>query len=154
MKTQEQTQAANQVLVEKMNAFLADLQVHYQNLRGFHWNVEGSLFFVLHAKFEEFYNESSETADEVAERILMLGGQPLHSFSQYLQVAEIPEVTDLRDGKQAVQTVINQSEILLKKMNELLELAGDQNDEATTSLFSDQISATEKRLWMLKTFLR
>lgn len=154
MKTQEQTQAANQVLVKKMNAFLADLQVHYQNLRGFHWNVEGSLFFVLHAKFEEFYNEASETADEVAERILMLGGQPLHSFSQYLQVAEIPEVTDLRDGKQAVQTVIDQSEILLKKMNELLELAGDQNDEATTSLFSDQISSTEKRLWMLKTFLR
>jgi starvation-inducible DNA-binding protein len=154
MKTQEQTQAANQVLVEKMNAFLADLQVHYQNLRGFHWNVEGSLFFVLHAKFEEFYNEASETADEVAERILMLGGQPLHSFSQYLQVAEIQEVTDLRDGKEAVQTVIDQSEILLKKMNELLELAGDQNDEATTSLFSDQISSTEKRLWMLKTFLR
>ncbi|MHA7112190.1 Dps family protein [Sunxiuqinia elliptica] len=154
MKTQEQTQAANQVLVERMNAFLADLQVHYQNLRGFHWNVEGSLFFVLHAKFEEFYNEASETADEVAERILMLGGQPLHSFSQYLQVAEIPEVTDLRDGKEAVQTVIDQSEILLRKMNELLELAGDQNDEATTSLFSDQISSTEKRLWMLKTFLR
>lgn len=154
MKTQEQTQAANQVLVEKMNAFLADLQVHYQNLRGFHWNVEGSLFFVLHAKFEEFYNEASETADEVAERILMLGGQPLHSFSQYLQVAEIQEVTDLRNGKEAVQTVIDQSEILLKKMNELLELAGDQNDEATTSLFSDQISSTEKRLWMLKTFLR
>ncbi|TDO03202.1 Dps family protein [Sunxiuqinia elliptica] len=154
MKTQEQTQAANQVLVEKMNAFLADLQVHYQNLRGFHWNVEGSLFFVLHAKFEEFYNEASETADEVAERILMLGGQPLHSFSQYLQVAEIQEVTDLRDGKEAVQTVIDQSEILLRKMNELLELAGDQNDEATTSLFSDQISSTEKRLWMLKTFLR
>lgn len=154
MKTQEQTQAANQVLVEKMNAFLADLQVHYQNLRGFHWNVEGSLFFVLHAKFEEFYNEASETADEVAERILMLGGQPLHSFSQYLQVAEIQEVTDLRDGKEAVQTVIDQSEILLKKMNELLEVAGDQNDEATTSLFSDQISSTEKRLWMLKTFLR
>ena len=154
MKTQEQTQAANQVLVEKMNAFLADLQVHYQNLRGFHWNVEGSLFFVLHAKFEEFYNEASETADEVAERILMLGGQPLHSFSQYLQVAEIQEVTDLRDGKEAVQTVIDQSEILLRKMNELLELAGNQNDEATTSLFSDQISSTEKRLWMLKTFLR
>ncbi len=154
MKTQEQTQTANQVLVEKMNAFLADLQVHYQNLRGFHWNVEGSLFFVLHAKFEEFYNEASETADEVAERILMLGGQPLHSFSQYLQVAEIQEVTDLRDGKEAVQTVIDQSEILLKKMNELLEVAGDQNDEATTSLFSDQISSTEKRLWMLKTFLR
>ena len=154
MKTQEQTQAANQVLVEKMNAFLADLQVHYQNLRGFHWNVEGSLFFVLHAKFEEFYNEASETADEVAERILMLGGQPLHSFSQYLQAAEIQEVTDLRDGKEAVQTVIDQSEILLRKMNELLELAGDQNDEATTSLFSDQISSTEKRLWMLKTFLR
>ena len=49
---------------------LADLQVFYSNLRGFHWNVKGHGFFVLHSKYEELYNDAAEKVDEVAERIL------------------------------------------------------------------------------------
>lgn len=115
MKTLEKTQTVNEQMIQGMNEFLADLQVFYQNLRGFHWNVKGSLFFVLHAKFEEYYNETAETVDEVAERILMVGGQPLHAFSNYLEVAELTEVTNVHDGKEAVEIVINQSNVLLKK---------------------------------------
>ena len=154
MKTLEKTQTTNDTLVNGMNTFLADMQIFYQNLRGFHWNVTGSLFFVLHTKFEEYYNHTSEVVDEVAERILMLGGQPIHSFSQYIQIADIQEVTNVHDGKEAVGNVINQSEHLLDKMNQLKEVAGEQNDEATVTLFSDLIGDTEKRIWMLKTFLK
>lgn len=153
MKTLEKTQVSNDVLVKGMNEFLADLQIYYQNLRGFHWNVKGSLFFVLHAKFEQYYNEVSERADEVAERILTIGGKPLHAFSQYLAVADIPEVTDVHEGRKAVELVIQQSEILLKKMNALKDTAAAIDDEASTTLFSDMIGETEKQIWMLKTFL-
>jgi starvation-inducible DNA-binding protein len=40
-------------LAEKLNDLLASYSVHYQNLRGFHWNIQGPGFFELHAKFEE-----------------------------------------------------------------------------------------------------
>lgn len=153
MKTVEKTNRKNEVLVNGLNEFLADIQVFYQNLRGFHWNVKGSLFFVLHTKFEEYYNETSELADEVAERILMIGGEPLHAFSDYLQVASLPEVKNVSDGRKAVEIVIEQSDILLGKMHKLQSLAADHNDEATNALFSDMIGETEKRLWMLRTFL-
>ena len=62
------------------------------NVRGYHWNIKGKQFFVLHAKFEEVYNNLNEMADEVAERILILGGKPLHSFSEYLKISEIEEI--------------------------------------------------------------
>ncbi|MCW0482399.1 Dps family protein [Gaoshiqia sediminis] len=153
MKTVEKSNMKNEVLVNGLNEFLADIQVFYQNLRGFHWNVKGSLFFVLHAKFEEYYNETSELADEVAERILMIGGEPLHAFSDYLKVASLPEVKNVSDGRKAVGVVIEQSAILLEKMHKLQSLAADHNDEATNALFSDMIGETEKRLWMLRTFL-
>lgn len=154
MKTLEKTQVANDSLVNVMNEFLADMQIFYQNLRGFHWNVTGNLFFVLHAKFEEYYNETAEAVDEVAERILMVGGQPVHSFSQYIQIAEIQEVTDVHDGKEAVHIVISQSEMLHAKMNRLKEMANDRNDETTATLLSDLMAETEKRIWMLKTFVK
>ena len=153
MKTLEKTQTANEVLVKEMNEFLADLQIFYQNLRGFHWNVKGSLFFVLHAKFEEYYNETAEIVDSVAERILMIGGEPLHAFSDYLKVAKIPEVKNINDGKEAVSAIVKQSEMLLRKMNKLMDFASDSEDEGTVTLFSDMIGETEKRIWMLKTFL-
>ena len=45
----------NTEIISKLNVLLADYQIYYQNLRGFHWNIQGKLFFELHAKFEELY---------------------------------------------------------------------------------------------------
>ena len=59
-----------------LHQLLADFQVHYTNLRGMHWNIKGHGFFVLHEKFESMYDDTAEKIDEIAERILMLGGVP------------------------------------------------------------------------------
>ena len=68
-------------LVQSLQQLLADFQVHYMNLRGFHWNIQGHGFFVLHSKFEEMYDDTAEKVDQIAERILMLGGVPSNKFS-------------------------------------------------------------------------
>ena len=60
-------------VVSALHQLLADFQVHYTNLRGFHWDIKGHGFFVLHSKFEDMYNDAAEKVDEIAERILMLG---------------------------------------------------------------------------------
>ena len=41
-------------VVSALQQLLADYQVFYTNLRGFHWNVKGKDFFVMHAQFENF----------------------------------------------------------------------------------------------------
>ena len=35
----------SQQVAESLNQLLANFQVYYQNLRGFHWNVKGNRFF-------------------------------------------------------------------------------------------------------------
>ena len=40
-------------VVSALHQLLADFQVYYTNLRGFHWNIKGHGFFVLHEKFEK-----------------------------------------------------------------------------------------------------
>ena len=42
---------ANNV-VASLQQLLADFQVYYTNLRGFHWNIKGHDFFVLHSQIE------------------------------------------------------------------------------------------------------
>ena len=74
--------------VDGLQKLLANLQLYYTNLRGFHWNVNGAAFFTAHEKFEEYYDDAADHIDEVAERILMLGGVPAHNFSDYLRSEE------------------------------------------------------------------
>ena len=70
-------------LTKELNELLANYSIFYQNVRGYHWNIKGEKFFELHAKFEELYNDLFVKIDEIAERILTLGGMPNHNFSEY-----------------------------------------------------------------------
>ena len=85
-------------LSQKLNGLLANYQLFYQNLRGLHWNIKGKEFFELHLKFEELYEDAVIKVDEIAERILTLEGEPLHTFSDYLQSAEIKEEKSIVNG--------------------------------------------------------
>jgi starvation-inducible DNA-binding protein len=140
----------NQKVTEKLNQLLADYQIYYQNLRGLHWNVKGAMFFMLHEKYEEYYNEAAEVIDEIAERILMVGGQPLHTFADYLKTASLKVVSNVSDGKEGVQIVLDDTRYLLNSFREILELAGETGDEGTVALMSEWIGAAEKRIWMLE----
>lgn len=145
--------AKNQNIVEKLNKLLADYQIFYQNLRGLHWNVKGPMFFALHEKFEEFYNQSAEVVDEIAERVLMLGGQPLHTFGDYLETATLEQVKNVADGREGVEAVLKADRFMLESFKDILETANENDDEGTAAMMSDWIGETEKRIWMLESFL-
>ncbi|WP_010663933.1 Dps family protein [Marinilabilia salmonicolor] len=138
---------------EKLNELLASFQVFYQNLRGFHWNVKGKMFFTLHNKFEELYDDAAEKVDEVAERILTLGGTPLHTFEDYLKTSKIAVIKDENDGMKLVEATLENLSTLIKIERELLEVAEKADDEGTNALASDFISEQEKTVWMLNSLL-
>ena len=140
-------------LVNDLNDFLANMQIFYQNLRGLHWNIKGPQFFVLHGKFESYYDQAAEWVDEVAERILTVGGTPVHAFSDYIKISEIKEVKNVSEANTAVKVVKDSFELLLEKMYKIQAKASENGDEGTNGLFSGYIGDTEKTLWMLKAYL-
>lgn len=141
-------------LVIKLNDLLANYQLFYQNLRGLHWNIKGKEFFELHLKFEELYNDAVIKIDEIAERILTLEGEPLHTFSDYLKTTDIEEEKNIINGPLGVKIIVKNFTSLIEKERIILSLASNANDEGTVSLMSDYISQTEKTLWMLNSYLR
>ncbi len=141
-------------LVIELNDLLANYQLFYQNLRGLHWNIKGREFFELHLKFEELYDDAVIKVDEIAERILTLEGEPLHTFSDYLKTAEIKEEKNITNGIQGIEIVVKNFTSLIGKERTILSLASNANDEGSVSLMSDYISQTEKTLWMLNSYLR
>jgi len=140
-------------LATNLNSLLANFQVYYQNLRGLHWNIKGKSFFELHVKFEELYTDSQEKVDMIAERILTLGGVPLHSFEDYLREATIPVGKNVSKDTEAVALVVNSLSELLKIERAILEESGDAQDEGTNSMMSDFITEQEKTMWMLTAWM-
>lgn len=146
--------AKSEELGKKLNTLLANYQLFYMNLRGFHWNIKGEKFFELHVKFEELYNDILLKVDEIAERIVTIGVTPLHSYSSFLAEAKIKEHTNITNGKQCVEHIVNDFGILLELERELLAMSGDADDEGTNALMSDYIREQEKLIWMYNAYLK
>ena len=139
-------------VVEALQQLLADYQVFYTNLRGFHWNIKGHGFFVLHSKFEDLYNDAAEKVDEIAERILMLGGTPANKFSDYLKVANINEGDKVSNGEQALDNILQSISYLIGEERKILSIASQAGDEVTVSMMSDYLKEQEKMVWMLTAY--
>jgi starvation-inducible DNA-binding protein len=140
-------------LVDELNTLLANYQMFYQNLRGFHWNIQGPSFFELHVKFEELYNDAVMKVDEIAERVLTLGGTPLHTFSDYLKHSTIKEAANVNDSTGTVSTTLANFKTLLEIERRILDLSGEADDEGTNSQMSNYITQQEKTVWMLTAYL-
>jgi starvation-inducible DNA-binding protein len=108
-------------LTVSLNSLLANFQVYYQNLRGLHWNIKGKSFFELHVKFEEFYTDSQGKIDFIAERILRLGGTPLHTFTDYSELSKVPVGKNISQDVEAVNLVVTSLSELLKIERHILE---------------------------------
>ncbi len=141
-------------LAGKLNVLLANYQIYYQNLRGFHWNIKGPGFFELHIKFEELYNQALLSVDEIAERILTLGHTPLHSFTAYVKSATIKEEINVSGSEATVSATVQNLQQLVSIERDVMDAAAAAHDEGTLTLISDYIAAQEKTLWMLSSYLK
>lgn len=141
------------VLAAELNILLSNFQVYYQNLRGLHWNIRGKRFFDLHLKFEELYNDSHLKIDMIAERVLTLGGTPLHTFEDYLENNKLPIGRTVTNDEDSINLIVNSLKHLLIIERVILNQAAEANDEGTNSMMSDFIKEQEKTIWMMKAWL-
>jgi starvation-inducible DNA-binding protein len=143
----------SKAIAASLNDLLANYMVFYQNTRGFHWNIKGVMFFELHLKFEELYNNLLLKIDEVAERILTLGAVPLHTFDDYSSTAQIKAAKNISDGEKAVKHILDALQVLITKQRALAKLTADADDEGTNALVTDYLREQEKMVWMYSAFI-
>ena len=141
--------------VEKLNLYLANLNVLYRKVQNYHWNIVGTGFFSVHAKLEEYYDALNEQIDDVAERILSIGGRPLGTLKDYLAVSTIKEAENKEISiADAVADVKKEFEAMLQFVKEVQETADAENDYGTSAMVDEYISSYEKNLWMLNAYLK
>lgn len=141
-------------LFEKLNEYLANQQVMYMKLHNLHWYVKGRSFFTLHAKLEELYDQTAQIMDDVAERLLALGGSPVASLKKALALSSVKELEDVPiSSDETIKSLISDVEYWIKDTKEIVKLAEDDDDGATADQFNGYLSEYQKLLWMLKSYI-
>lgn len=136
-------------VVKQLNILLSNYHVYYQNLRNFHWNIEGENFFELHNQFEELYNDARIKIDSIAERILTLRHRPLSRLSDYLMIATVSEALLIDEDRKMVLVILENHKTLIANLRELINLANDSGDEGTIDIAGGFLEYLEKKSWML-----
>ncbi|WP_042346910.1 Dps family protein [Bacillus massiliigorillae] len=136
-----------------MNQQLTNWTVMYTKLHNYHWYVKGANFFTLHAKFEEFYTETATYIDEIAERLLTIGGQPIATLKETLETATIEEANGAETADDMVKIILSDFTAIANHIDTLLEVAENEKDEETADLFLGIKATLEKNMWMLKAYL-
>ncbi|WP_106768600.1 Dps family protein [Paenibacillus faecalis] len=136
-----------------LNTQLANWSVLGVKLHNYHWFVKGPQFFALHEKFEELYNTAADYVDEIAERMLAIGGKPAASMAEYLKLASIEEATGDHSAEQMVAALVADFQMIVKELKAGIEIANDQGDDPSADLLIGMLTDVEKQSWMLSAFL-
>lgn len=140
-------------LIQELNTQVSTWSVMYTKLHNYHWYIKGHHFFTLHAKFEELYNEATAHMDEIAERILTLGGSPVATLKEHLEQSVVKEASGEEKEDEMVKTVVDDFGKIMKSLKKGMELAAEDGDDMTEDLLNATYQSIEKHQWMLNAFL-
>lgn len=148
-----QTTADQARLFESFNKQVATFNVLYTKLHHYHWQVKGPHFFTLHAKFEELYQEVAGYMDEVAERLLTIGGKPIGTLQESLEYSLISEAVGHETADQMIETLSRDLSLIGTELQEAIKHAEILEDDVTADLFVGIRSSLDKHGWMLEAYL-
>ena len=144
---------ANEVY-KKLNLLLADEIMLYSKTRTCHWNVTGPAFSVLHKFFEVQYDELASMADEVAERVRMLGGTATGALGAVVANSRLGEAKDDSGAMKMVLSLLNDHETMIRAIREEIEeVNAIHKDAGTADFLTGVMRAHEKMAWMLRAHL-
>jgi starvation-inducible DNA-binding protein len=136
---------------ENLNQVLADTITLRDLYKKHHWQVSGHTFYQLHLLFDKHFGEQSELVDEIAERIMALGGV---SIAMAADVAETTLVPRPPKGREEVPVQISRllhaHEIVLKEARTMARQANQDGDDGTNDLLvSSVIRNNEAQVWFV-----
>ena len=142
------------VVVMQLQRQVANAYMLYTNYKHYHWNTYGPLFRDLHLLFDEFADAVLKTGDRFAERIRMIGQDPLFSP---IEISETASVKAADRANFTMRDMIAEADsnllVVIKEMRAGVRTANEQDDPGTADLFTQVVQVHEKHEWWLRDML-
>ncbi len=152
-KTSAITGTRNAEIIADLNGVLVDLIDLSLSAKQAHWNVHGPNFQGLHELFDVITDETRLHYDEIAERVMALGGTAHGTLQDISKSTRLPAYpTDEKKWDVLTKALHTR---LTTVCGHLRELASSTEDDlGTQDLYIEVIRGLEKRAWMLEAHVR
>ena len=140
-------------VVEHLQRQVANAFVLYANYKHYHWQTFGPLFRDLHLMFDEFATEVLATVDDFAERLRMIGQDPVFRPEEVERIATVNVSGDAGNMREMIAEADANLLVVIKEMREAARVADDHDDPGTVDLFSRHVQIHEKHEWWLRDIL-
>jgi starvation-inducible DNA-binding protein len=141
------------MVVVQLQRQVANAYLLYTNYKHYHWQTYGPLFRDLHLLFDEFADAVLQTTDQFAERIRMIGQDPLSSPLEMVATASV----QVAARKNTIRNMLAEADtnllMVIKEMREGVRTATAQDDPGTADLFTTAVQIHEKHEWWLRDML-
>lgn len=118
-----------------------------------HWNVRGPHFAQLHALFDGVYEAAGGWADELAERLVQLGGTA-HGTKELLVHSALPVYpVGARSSTEHLEAVSSALSAFGRATRAAIASSADAGDAVSSDLFTSITSEVDKQLWFVEAHL-
>ena len=136
---------------ENLNQILADTITLRDLYKKHHWQVSGPTFYQLHLLFDKHFGEQNELVDQIAERIMMLGGVSIAMAHDVAETTRIPRPPKGREEAPVqISRLLEAHELVLTEAHKMAQNAAEEGDDGTNDLLvSNVIRTNEMQVWFV-----
>jgi len=141
-------------VVMQLQRQVANAYMLYHNYKHYHWNTYGPLFRDLHLFFDELAEAVLKTTDGFAERIRMIGQDPIFSPTSIVDAATVKSADPANFTMRDMVTEADRHLLtVIKELRAAVRIADEHDDPGTADLLTDAVQLHEKHEWWLRDIL-
>jgi starvation-inducible DNA-binding protein len=135
-------------LMNQRLASAVDLQLQMKQA---HWNVKGPSFIGLHELFDKVAEAVEDYVDQIAERIVQLGGVAEGTVRMAAARTRLTEYSpEISDGMAHVEGVARALSTFGREARNTIKEAEELDDADTADLFTEISRGIDKWLWFVE----
>ena len=145
------SEEVRETVIELLQGSLADSADLQFQAKTAHWNVKGANFIALHELFDQAHAQTVAWTDQIAERLVMLGGVAEGTVQSAARNTRLPEYPlEIKDGSQHVDAFSGALAVYGKTVRANIDKADRAGDMDTADLFTEVSRAVDKMLWFVE----
>ncbi len=143
----------NDEIVTTLQKQVANAFILYLNYKHYHWQTFGPLFRDLHRFFDELAGEVYKTIDELAERVRMIGQNPVSRIDEFQAIATVDSAAKNSNMREMVKEADENAKRVIFEMRQAISVANENGDPGTADVLTRFVQIHEKHEWWLRDIL-